>query len=181
MRRTEVVIQEKETNPKQLISEFNSLPCDEMRDQDGTLDNVVPAGRIVNDDVVAATFYGMLKEVVLETIGGNTNSIHEYYWRLIEDLYHHLVDLAQAKRFYTKQIMAIATILNELKEEEHAINMWVFWESAINSRTRKIANDLQACDDLQRVCRHLITDKNLVSALLEVDNGFHNQIHRPIS
>ena len=60
---------------------------------------------------------GMLNDVVWKTLSGNTNGIHEYFWRMAEDLYHHLVDVARAKLHFNRQLLIVDDMHEMLRHD----------------------------------------------------------------
>ena len=167
---------------KQLISEFNSLPRihsgKTVAEEDGMLGMGVPPGVVVNEDVVEATFHGMLKEIVLETLSGNTNGIHEYFWRLLEDLYHHTVDLARTKVHFERQLLVLDHIMQILRDDSSNSEMLQYWEAAVADNRKKVVSNISDCIILQTKMGTIAAENGVTNLLLEVDLGFHQHIHK---
>jgi hypothetical protein len=159
---------------KQLISEFNSLPSEQQQASNELNDQ---PGRIVDDEVVAASFQGMLKDVVLDTLSGNSNAGNEYFWRQVEDLYHSLLDLGNARNFFKTILSELENIEAELKADISCTIIWPFYEAAIARNKSKLHNDVERCTEIQRMSKELTNSNDLVPYLVEVDIGFRQKLH----
>ncbi|KAJ3250228.1 hypothetical protein HDU77_006868 [Chytriomyces hyalinus] len=158
-----------------LIAEFNSLP------QKDDVDREIQALAGIQSEGIDRTLHLNTDraDLVVQIARGNPNAVQEQYWRRVEDIYHHCLDLQRGVELYKSKV-----------EEYDAISRSV--ESVLNGQQRTAAlffinkakqKAQRSSDECFTAGRMIINDievAGLSADVVEVESGFMSGIHQSV-
>ncbi|KAI8827315.1 hypothetical protein BJ741DRAFT_654381 [Chytriomyces cf. hyalinus JEL632] len=151
-----------------LITQFNNLP--KKDDVDREIQALVGAESEVEHPGLHLS--AVRADLTVQIVGGNPNAVQEQYWRRVEDIYHHCLDLQRGVEFFKSKMReyddAISRIVESVLNGQKRAAALFFLKMA----TQKAQANSDGCFEAGKTISSDVANAGLSGDVAEVESGF---------
>ncbi|KAJ3222507.1 hypothetical protein HDU81_009861 [Chytriomyces hyalinus] len=158
---------------KGLIAEFKNLPNKDSVD----IEIQAMVGAEGEDPETSLVLDAIRSDLVIQLVEGNPNTLQEQYWRRIEDLYHHSLDLKRGVKAFKSKVTEYQEICDSIESTLHGrqLTAALFF---LNAAKQKAQESSAKCFEVLETIAASISKAGLSGDVAEVASGFKNAIHQ---
>ncbi|KAJ3387444.1 hypothetical protein HDU80_000157 [Chytriomyces hyalinus] len=156
-----------------LIDEFNDLPNKD--DVDLAIETSVGTEDKAQDTTLVLA--AIRSDLVIKVVQGNPNALQEQYWRRIEDLYHHGLDLQRGVEAYKSKVREYKEICDTIEGSLQGCQLTaaLFF---LNAAKQKAQENSDKCFDVWKMVTNSVAEAGLTDDVAQVKSGFEIDIHQ---